>query len=160
MIRPARDPYKVMPVAFPMEMKIRNSGSRNKIPGNIWVESTTTARTRLPRNRYRLTASAAQVQTISELTKYRASGTVRRMAMFGLIVTCAGIQWNVPVTSCSGLSELLTITYTGSTAKMVSSVSTIRRVQMKERGGASGAWADLGTGPPSGSDQQVHLCDQ
>jgi hypothetical protein len=43
------------------------------------------------------------------------------------------------------LIELLTITYTGSTAKMVSSVSTIRRVQMKERGGASGAWADLGT---------------
>src|ERR1039457_6160585 len=80
------------------------------------------------------------------------------MSMYGLIVMCAGIQWNVPVTSCSGLSELLTITYTGSTAKMVSSVSTVRRVQMKERGGAGAAPAGLGTRPPSGSDQQVQPC--
>src|ERR1039457_5978619 len=82
------------------------------------------------------------------------------MSMYGLIVTCAGIQWNVPVTSCSGLIELLTITYPGRTAPMVSSVSTIRRVQMKERGGARGAGAERCTGPPAGRDQQGHPGDQ
>ncbi len=50
------------------------------------------------------------MHTASELTKYRPSGTVCHIWRYGLTVICAGIQLNVPVTSCSGFSELLTIT--------------------------------------------------
>jgi len=50
MTSPAREPNRAMPVAFPIDTKIRNSGSRNKIPGNIWVDSTTMVKIRLPRN--------------------------------------------------------------------------------------------------------------
>lgn len=49
-ISPPREPYSAMPVLFPMLTKIRNSGSRKRMPGNIWVESTVTVKTRLPRN--------------------------------------------------------------------------------------------------------------
>src|SRR5579872_530973 len=145
MTSPVREPNSAIPVAFPSETKIRNSGSRNKMPGNICVESTTSMNTWRPRNRYRLTAYAAQtasssdsiaaeVHTVTELTKYRASGTVRHISRYGRNVRCAGIQRNVPVTSCSGFSELLSITYSGRSAKTVSAVRTTRRVQTKLRG--------------------------
>ena len=49
MISPPREPYSAMPVALPMLTKIRNSGSRNRMPGNICVDSTVTVKTRLPR---------------------------------------------------------------------------------------------------------------
>ena len=40
-----------IPVAFPMFTKIRNSGSRNRMPGNICVESTVTLNTCRPAKR-------------------------------------------------------------------------------------------------------------
>ena len=51
MISPARLPYRSMPVALPMLTKIRNSGSRKRMPGNIWVDSTVTEKIRRPGNR-------------------------------------------------------------------------------------------------------------
>ena len=48
-ISPPREPNSAMPVALPMLTKIRNSGSRKRMPGNIWVDSTVTVNTRLPR---------------------------------------------------------------------------------------------------------------
>ena len=45
-----------MPVALPMLTKIRKSGSANRMPGNIWVDSTAVVKIRLPRKPYRLTA--------------------------------------------------------------------------------------------------------
>ena len=50
------------------------------------------------------------MHTISELTKYCPSGTVCHIWTYELNVIGDGIQRNVPVTSCSGFSELLTIT--------------------------------------------------
>jgi hypothetical protein len=54
-------------------------------------------------------SAAAEVHTITEFSKYLASGTVRHMSMYGLIVIGEGIQLNELVTSLSGFSELLTI---------------------------------------------------
>lgn len=54
--------------------------------------------------------TVAEPATTSELTKYRASGTVFQMSKYGWTVSPDGIQWNFPDTSWSGLSELLTIT--------------------------------------------------
>ncbi len=51
MISPSRLPLSVMPVEFPMLTKIRYSGSRNRMPGNIWVDSTVTVNTLRPANR-------------------------------------------------------------------------------------------------------------
>lgn len=48
---PPREPYSATPVLLPMLTKMRNSGSRKRIPGNICVDSTVTVKTRLPRNR-------------------------------------------------------------------------------------------------------------
>jgi hypothetical protein len=47
---------------------MRNSGSRNRIPGNIWVASTVTEKMPRPRNRYRLIANAAKMATATENT--------------------------------------------------------------------------------------------
>ncbi len=71
------------------------------------------------------------------------------MSIYGRTVRCEGIQWKVPVTSESGLSELLSITYMGRVAKMVSSVRTIRRVHTKDGGGAVGVLSGLDTLPPA-----------
>ncbi|MCP9964187.1 hypothetical protein LUX57_02405 [Actinomadura madurae] len=65
-MRAPRLPYRARPVAFPALTKIRNSGSRNRIPGNICVESTVTVNTRRPANRYRLTAYAAPIAIATE----------------------------------------------------------------------------------------------
>lgn len=91
------------------------------MPGNICVDSTVTVKTRLPRKLWRLTAYAANTAitteqtvaapaTISEFTKYRASGIVDQMSMYGRIVSSLGSQRNSPETSASGFSELETMT--------------------------------------------------
>ena len=103
-----------------MLTKMMNSGSRKRIPGNIWVDSTVVVKTPRPRNRKRDTANAAmiaritlatvaQVQMIRLFTKYRASGTVDHMSMNGWMVRFVGHHVKVPWTSASGLSEELTI---------------------------------------------------
>src|SRR5712671_2713036 len=79
------------------------------------------------------------------------------MSWYGARVSGDGIQRNVLVTSCSGLSELLTISYTGTSANTVSRVSTMRRVQMKDGGGAiSPRFLDMVSLPPPGRADQVH----
>ena len=76
MIRPVRLPYSLMPVSLLMFTKIRNSGSRNRMPGNIWVDRTVMEKTCRPWNRYRLTAYAARIATITEATA-RPPDTIR-----------------------------------------------------------------------------------
>ena len=109
-----------MPVAELMLTKMMNNGSRKRIPGNIWVDSTVVVKTPRPRNRKRDTANAAmiarmtlatvaQVQMIRLFTKYRASGTVDHMSMNGWMVRFVGHHVKVPWTSARGLSEELTI---------------------------------------------------
>src|SRR5690242_13200335 len=79
------------------------------------------------------------------------------MSMYGRIVNSLGSQWNWPVTSASGFSELETMTYTGSSTKPVSRVRKIRRDHRNERGGAMGEWGlDIGRLPSPGGQQQVH----
>src|SRR5580698_3538359 len=110
-----------MPVTWPRFTKITNSGSRNRIPGNIWVDSTAIVNTPRPRNRYRLTAYAASsatttdatdavVDTIRLFTRYRPSGIVDHMATNGDSVRWLGNQRNTPSTSGSGLSAEVSIT--------------------------------------------------
>ena len=68
MIRPVRLPYRLMPVVWPMFTKITNSGSRNRMPGNIWVDRIVIENTWRPWNRYRLTAYEASSATITDAT--------------------------------------------------------------------------------------------
>src|SRR2546421_11949262 len=99
---------------------MRNSGSRNRMPGNIWVASTVTENACRPRNRYRLMANATKMATDTEntdatpdttrlFTRYRASGTVVHMSTNAFPVGWPGIHVNVPCTSFSGLAAELTI---------------------------------------------------
>jgi hypothetical protein len=46
-----REPYSAMPVALPRLTKMRKSGSRKRMPGNICVERIVTVNRRLPRKR-------------------------------------------------------------------------------------------------------------
>src|SRR5262245_49676784 len=82
------------------------------------------------------------------------------MSMYGRSVSEPGIHWNLSVTSCSGLSDVLSMTYTGSAAKIPSRVRTIRRVQMNDMGRAIGDRRVLDVldtaGPPRpGGERQV-----
>src|SRR5688572_24001594 len=158
MISPVRLPYSSSPVRFPTLTKMRNSGSRNRIPGNIWVDSTVTVNSRRPRKRYRLTAYAAKMATDTENTvavpatitlfqKYFSSGTVRQMSTNGCTVTFDGHHRNGPCTSRSGLSAEVTITYTGASVNPASRVSTMRRTQATAAGSR--------ITPPPGGDRQV-----
>src|SRR3569833_1599281 len=99
---------------------MRNSGSRNRIPGNIRVDRTVTWNACRPANRYRLTANAAKMATAPEstaatldttrlLVRYRLSGTVLLMSMIAWAVGCVGNQVNAPCTSLSGLIAELSI---------------------------------------------------
>src|ERR1700744_5414095 len=86
--------------------------------------------------------------------KYRASGTVYQTAWYGLKVIWSGIQRKVLVTSCSGFTELLIITYTGTSANNASRVSTIRRVHRKDGGGAIRLpRLDIAVSPPRRNQQ-------
>src|SRR3954454_23206786 len=81
------------------------------------------------------------------------------MSTYGRSVRSPGIHWNFPVTSWSGFSDVLIITYTGRAAKIAIRVSTIRRVQMNDIGLAVGDRYPLGmTTPPApqGGERQVH----
>ena len=51
MTSPSRLPLSVIPVLLLMLTKIRKSGSRKRMPGNIWVDSTDTVKTLRPANR-------------------------------------------------------------------------------------------------------------
>src|SRR5918992_5895152 len=89
------------------------------------------------------------------------------MSTYGRSVSSLGSQRNLPVTSASGLSELVSIAYTGTTANTVSRVSTTRRVHTKDRGGAVGDRGDLlpelelRMAPPRpGRDRQIAGGDQ
>src|SRR3954467_4844449 len=106
-VRPSRLPYSTISVYRSMLTKIRNSGSRNRMPGNICVDSTTVMNEPRPGNRYRLTAypvmmAIATEQTVadSETTrlfrKYRPSGTVCHMSTNGRNVTWDGSQVKAP----------------------------------------------------------------
>ena len=59
-----------------MLTKIRNNGSRNKIPGNIWVDSTVPVNTLRPWNRWRETAYAAKIAMIT-LNTVEVTHTIR-----------------------------------------------------------------------------------
>src|SRR6266511_2057593 len=96
-----------------------NSGSRNRMPGNIWVDRTVMLNTPRPGKRYRLTASAAKMATVTEhaiatpdtttlFRKYLPSGTVCQMSTKGRRVRRDGIQRKVDCTSTSGLTDELT----------------------------------------------------
>src|ERR1700759_5835954 len=77
------------------------------------------------------------------------------MSWYGPNVMGSGIHRNVLVTSCSGFTELLTITYTGTSANSVSRVSTIRRVHRNDGGGAIRPRRLAIAGPPPGREEQV-----
>lgn len=100
---------------------MRNSGSRNSTPGNIWVESTAVVKVLLPLKFQRETPyaanvamtsenSVATVQTTSELTKYFASGTVDHMSMNGWKVMFVGIHVKSFCTSPSGFMAVVIMT--------------------------------------------------
>src|SRR2546423_1451842 len=99
---------------------MRNSGSRNRMPGNIWVASTVTENACRPRNRYRLIANATKMATATEnteaaldttrlFTRYRASGTVLHMSTNACTVGWLGIHVKMPCTSFNGLAAELTM---------------------------------------------------
>src|SRR3569833_4366616 len=78
------------------------------------------------------------------------------MSMYGRSVSEPGIHWNLSVTSWSGFSEVLSMTYTGRAAKIPSSVSTMRRVHTNDIGRAIGDRCALDIAPPRpGGDGQV-----
>src|SRR5689334_640954 len=115
---------------------MRNSGSRNRIPGNIWVARTVMEKTPRPRNRYRLIANAAKIATATEntaatpdttrlLTRYRPSGTVCHMSRNALSVGLVGSQVNAAWTSRSGFNAEVIIAYSGTTVTSVSRLSTM-----------------------------------
>src|SRR3954469_13734590 len=79
------------------------------------------------------------------------------MSMYGRIVRLLGNHWNLSVTSCSGLSDVLIMTYTGRAANTPIRVSTIRRVHTNDIGRAIGDRCPLDMAPPShGGEGQVH----
>lgn len=92
----------------------------------------------LPGNLQRLSAYEAKIATstertvadtatISELTKYCASGTVCQMSMKDWIVGEDGIQVNSPCTSGSVFSDEASMTYSGASTNTDSSVSVTYR---------------------------------
>src|SRR5262249_29206983 len=135
-----------------------NSGSRNRMPGNICVDSTATENTCRPRNRYRLTANAARMATATEntaatldttrlLSRYRPSGTVVHMSTNACAVGRGGSQVNAPWTSLSGFSAELTIAYSGTSTNTLSSARPTRRAQRSA--------TDSRIEPPPVGDEQV-----
>src|SRR5690348_13129177 len=138
MINPSRVPTSCTPSELLMFTKIRNNGSRNSTPGNIWVDNTVVVNTLRPRNRNRDTANAARIaiatdatvaatDTIVLFTKYLASGTVFHMSTNGSSVRFDGHQVKAPWTSRSGFSDEVTITYNGSSTNSPSTVRTTAR---------------------------------
>src|SRR5690606_3272247 len=71
--------------------------------------------------------------------KYRASGTVDHISMNGSIVTRLGSQENPACTSPSGLRLVVTMTYSGSSTKTLSTTSTTARKIFSPRVSRMGA---------------------
>src|SRR4051812_24262822 len=69
------------------------------------------------------------------------------MSTYGRTVSSLGHHRNRPVTSASGLSELVSMAYTGTAAKIASRVSTTRLVHTNDLGGAVGLLGDLRIAP-------------
>src|SRR5947209_11061504 len=67
MMSPRYEPYNWMPIACWILMKMMNSGSMKRMPGNICVESTTRLNTLLPANRYLLRAYPARIAIATEI---------------------------------------------------------------------------------------------
>src|SRR6266540_1635407 len=137
---------------------MRNSGSRNRMPGNICVDRTVTEKAWRPRKRYRLTANAAKIATATENTdavldttrlfaRYRPSGTVVHMSMNACAVGWLGSQVNAPCTSFSGFIAELTIAQSGVRTNSASRVSTTRRAQRSA--------ADSRIGSPAVGHEQI-----
>src|SRR5256885_15065947 len=131
---------------------MRKSGSRNRMPGNIWVDSTVTEKACRPRKRYRLMANAAKIATATENTaavpdttrlfaRYRPSGTVVHMSMNAWAVGWLGTHVKAPCTSLSGLAPEVGLPQSRVRPKRGSRPSPTRRVQ---RPGA-----DARIGPPA-----------
>src|SRR5690606_473803 len=142
--RPSLLPFNANPVTWLILTKIRYSGSRNRMPGNICVDSTVSRNVSLPRKRYRLIAYAAKMAMATEhtvaasemtalFTKYLASGIVDQMSTNGRGVSLDGIHWNSPCTSPSGFIAEVTITYSGASVNTARPVSPTTRTTLNVR---------------------------
>ena len=71
--------------------------------------------------------TVAVLAMITELVKYRNSGTVDHMSTNGCSVGAVGSQRNSPWTWLSGLIAVVTMTTSGAHTKTVRKVSVVRR---------------------------------
>src|SRR5260370_33160424 len=79
-------------------------------------------------------ATDAVVDTMMLFTRYRPSGIVDHMSTNGDTVMWLGNHRNAPSTSGSGLSDDVSITYTGARANSPSRVRPITRAQGNHQG--------------------------
>src|SRR5690348_12838235 len=90
--------------------------------------------------------TVATVHTTRLLAKYRANGTVLQMSMNGWMVRWVGSQWKSPCTSPRGLSDDVTMTYSGTTVNAPRTTMTTRRNTRNDL-------ASCTTGPPVGEEE-------
>src|SRR3954452_16157769 len=90
--------------------------------------------------------------TMSELAKYRASGTVCQMSTNGRSVGWLGHQVKSPWTSPSGFTDVVIITYSGTRVNRARPTTTTTRNTRKDRG--SRTTTPAGESEPEPGDEQ------